>query len=456
MKNIPIALVVLMFAGCAKKLELKPDSQLLLPETVKDFESMLDNTTIMNLTSALSQMSADEYYIPTVANFQALTNPVVKSTYIWQADIFEGRTQVRDWTEPYGQIFICNSVMDILAQQVIDNDAEKKRIKGWALFNRAYAFYTLVSIFAKAYEPTTADKDPGMPLKLSSGVTEIVPRSSVQRTYEQIIADVLASAVLLPQNIPATQKNRPSKIAAWALLARVYTSMRKYGEAEVYADKALALYPTLTDYNTLTIHPTQSSFTGYNSPEVIYFTRNENAQYSATTYSSGALYGVDTALVNLYSASDLRKGVYFRINANGNYAMSKGINTTTYPFTGLATDELYLIKAECLARKNKKDDALSYLNTLLRSRYKTNTFTDIQAASATEALDKILVERKKELIWRCIRWTDLKRLNLEGRNIVLTRKLGNDTYTLEPNSPRYVLPIPDDEITLSGIEQNIR
>jgi hypothetical protein len=71
-------------------------------------------------------------------------------------------------------------------------------------------------------------------------------------------------------------------------------------------------------------------------------------------------------------------------------------------------------------------------------------------------LEKILIERRKSLIWRSLRWTDLRRLNKEGKNIELKRKLGDLEFTLAPNSPLYVLPIPDDEIALSGITQNKR
>lgn len=458
MQRIIITLFILVtLAGCSKKLDEKPSSTLVLPESVQDFENMLDNTEIMNLTTALPQMSADEYYIPTLANYNSLATPVTKTTYIWEKDIFAGATQVRDWGEPYGQVFICNSVLDKLSEKGIVNDSEIKRIQGWALFGRAYAFYTLASTFAKAYDSTTAATDQGIPLKLSSGITEIMPRSTVQQTYDQIIKDALLAAELLQQDIPATKRNRPSKVAAYALIARVSISMRKYAQAELYADKALALYPKLTDYNTLPVSPTVSSWVNHNGEEVIYFSRNENAQYSQTTYSSGALYGVDTILRNQYGINDLRRTVYFRINANGNWAVSKGINTeTAYPFTGLATDELYMIKAECAARAGRVTESMNVLNGLLRSRYKTGTYVDVTAASAADALDKILYERKKELIWRCTRWTDLKRLNLEGRNITITRNLSGQIFTLPPNSPLYVLPIPLDEIALSGIQQNIR
>jgi hypothetical protein len=56
-----------------------------------------------------------------------------------------------------------------------------------------------------------------------------------------------------------------------------------------------------------------------------------------------------------------------------------------------------------------------------------------------------------------LRWIDLRRLNTDSRYAVtLTRNLNNQIYTLPPNDQRYVLPIPDLEIKLSGIEQNPR
>ena len=81
MQRIIITLFILVtLAGCSKKLDEKPSSTLVLPESVQDFENMLDNTEIMNLTTALPQMSADEYYIPTLANYNSLATPVTKTT----------------------------------------------------------------------------------------------------------------------------------------------------------------------------------------------------------------------------------------------------------------------------------------------------------------------------------------------------------------------------------------
>lgn len=454
MKKIILIVMGYFLIGCDKKLDLRPNSSLLLPETVQDLEALLENTSVMAGTPALAQLSADEYVIPTEANFQEIFSEVGRSTYTWDADIYKGQSLVIDWTTPYAQLFYCNSVLDVLEKQQLPNSMELQRVKGWALFIRAYTFYNLVSTFAKAYNPSTAATDLGIPLKLTSAITVNVQRSSVKDTYAQLIADAISAAELLQDDIIATKRNRPSKVAAYAFLARVYLSMRDYENAEQYADKALALHSKLVDYNTLKI-ATSSSFSN-NFEETIYYSRQVIA-YSSSTYSTGALYGVNPELLKLYETGDLRKDIYFRLNVNGNYAVSKGINSAlAYPFTGLATDELYLIKAECLARKNNVTLALDYLNKLVENRMKKGSFIKITAAGANDALDKILLERRKALVWRSLRWTDIKRLNLEGRNIILTRKLGDKIYTLMPNSPLYVLPIPDDEIALSGIAQNIR
>jgi hypothetical protein len=92
----------------------------------------------------------------------------------------------------------------------------------------------------------------------------------------------------------------------------------------------------------------------------------------------------------------------------------------------------------------------------LSKRWKNGFFQAVTASSAADALTKILTERRKELVFRGLRWADIKRLNLEGANISLTRKLNGQTYTLSPNHPRFALPIPDDVIQISGMPQNPR
>ncbi len=64
------------------------------------------------------------------------------------------------------------------------------------------------------------------------------------------------------------------------------------------------------------------------------------------------------------------------------------------------------------------------------------------AIDAEEAKVKVLQERRKELIFRGTRWSDLRRLNLEGAGIGLNRIINGVTYTLPPNDARWVMLIP--------------
>jgi len=105
----------------------------------------------------------------------------------------------------------------------------------------------------------------------------------------------------------------------------------------------------------------------------------------------------------------------------------------------------------------KLDYAMKDLNMLLRNRWRKGTYTDQIALDPNDALDKILMERRKELIFRGLRWSDLRRLNRDPRFAkTLTRIVEEVTYRLPPNDPKYVYPIPESEIKLSGIQQNVR
>ncbi|MES2456368.1 MAG: RagB/SusD family nutrient uptake outer membrane protein [Bacteroidota bacterium] len=459
MKKILIFLFFAISFGCKKELNLKPNTSIVLPKTAQELESLLENSDELNTTTGFGQVSADEYFIPSLIDWQSAYSATVRNASIWQREIYAGDRSIQDWLVPYTTIFYANSVLDILKTQDIKSDTEKSRIKGRALFMRAYAFYALVSIFSKGYDPLTAPADLGIPLKLNGNVDEIVQRSSVEQTYDQIIKDGIEAAESLNQDIVINKRNQPSKVAAYAFLARVLLSMRNYTQAEVYADKSLALYSKLTNFNTLS-KTASSAFTA-NSEEIIYYSR-AGSQLGSFFIDSYGTYGVDPELISLYLLNDLRLNIYYRIDMFNNYRVKPINDALGYAFTGLATDEIYLIKAECLARRGEIISSMDFLNRLNITRWDANATTpshpyqNITANSTADALNKVLIERRKALVWRGIRWTDLKRLNLEGRNITLTRNLSGTIYTLKPNSPLYVLPIPDDEIALSGIQQNNR
>jgi hypothetical protein len=455
---ILLLLVVSQAAGGCRKtfLAQKPSSNLLVPNSLNVLQELLDNTQVMNISPALGEVSADNYFLLNTTWAQLDTKEY--NAYIWAPDLYEGQGLVSDWDIPYQQIFYANTALQGLAgiQPDSTDQSEWNMLEGWALFSRAFAFYNIAQLFAAPYNFDSAAIGLGIPIRLSPDINVKTTRASLQASYAQILSDLKMAEGLLPTAIPASNRNRPSKLAARALFARIYLSIRDYTDAGLYADSVLQAYSFLLDYNSLDTGayiPVSN-----NMPEILYqsnLPEPGNGNTLEGIICPGCI--VDTNLLASYGPNDLRRSIYYLQRGGGDTFILKGsYSGTIFPFSGLATDELYLIRAECSARAGEMANALNDLDTLLIHRWHTGTFTPYPITSATEALDTILVERRKELAFRGLRWSDLRRLNQEGWNITLTRFINGQIYTLQPGSDLYTLPIPPDVIQFSGIQQNPR
>jgi len=437
------------FFSCKKDwLDAKPNKNLVVPETLADLQALLDNNIFVfnHIQPALGEIGCDDYYVR-YDDWKALYTNTERNAYIWAKDIYNNEPVI-DWMSAYQRVFYENYVLENIDNIKTDegNIAEWQNVKGSALFGRGFDFYSLADIFAKPYDATTASSDLNIPLRLHTDINTKSVRSTTEQAFEQIIADLKESVSLLP--VTAAYKTRPSKAAAFAVLARTYLCMGDYANCLLYADSSLLCYHTLMDYNTIDA-TLPFPFTALND-EVLYHTTFNYPQVISNYVSI-----VDSNLYRSYADNDLRKYLFF--DTSDGYPRFKGGYDGYTVFAGLATDEVYLIRAECYARTGKATEAMNDLNTLLALRYKTGTFVPLTAADPEDALIKILAERRKELLYRGLRWTDLRRLNTDPRfAVTLTRKLNGEIYTLPPNDNRYAYPIPDQEIQLSGIEQNPR
>jgi hypothetical protein len=441
--------MLLAFQLSCKKgwLDAKPSDNIAIPTTLTDFQGLLDNTGLFGLNNNLIEVSSDDYYTP-YANWQAIDGLSLQNAYIWASDIFEGQINQSDWDRPYQQIFYCNNVLDGLSGIPLDSvgGPSYNNVEGQALFLRSYAFYNLVREFAVAYDSSTANTDLGIPLRLSADISEKIARSTVQESYDKIIGDLKMAVTLLPIN--ALYQTRGSKLAAYAMLSRVFLSIRDYDNSLLYADSCLRQNETLLDYNSL--NPGKSFPIPKLNNEILF-----NDGLSSTSILNQSNLKVDSLLYNSYDSTDLRKSIFFKL-VLGLPTFKGSYGGGSIFFTGLTIPEMYLDRAEGYARNGQINLALNDLNALLTMRYKQETFIPIIASSPQMTLQIILTERRKELIYRSLRWTDLRRLNKEGYNITLTRILNGQVYTLPPNDPKYTLPIPPDVIQLSGIQQNPR
>lgn len=446
-------LVLLLMTGSSCKkdwLDAKPDKSLAVPETIKDYQALLDNTSqLFNLaqSSGIAEISAGDFYL-LKNSWESLFSTQEKSAYIWAetSNFYKGEEN-SDWVNAYKRILTTNIVLDGI-KKIKPEPAETeewKNVRGSALFLRAFDFFNLAQIFCRTYHEQTANSEPGLPLRLEYNVNVVLKRSSIRQTYDQVIGDLKIAAGLL--GTQPSYKTRPSKQAAFALLARTFLSMEHYEEAFLYADSALQLQSELMNYATLNSSATYP-MAKFNKEVIFHNT------FSWGIFNASRLL-VDRALYASYALNDCRRLLYFAsvnngISYKGSYSGDRSL------FGGLATDEMYLIRAECNARRSATAAAMEDLNLLLKHRWK-DSYQDLTADNSETVLKFILEERRKELIYRGLRWTDLRRLNRDSRfAVTLTRMLGDVTYTLSPNDKRYVLPIDERELGLSGISQNDR
>ena len=435
-------------ASCKKFLDAKPDRSVAVPSTLQDIQALLDNESNLNTRNpGLSEIAADNYYL-SYLDWLAVSTENDGKNYIWAVDA----ELPNNWSGPYKSLLYANTVLDNLEKipVTISNSSQWNNCRGQALFFRAYIFFHLAQVYCKAWDNNGNNESPGIPLKLTADIDEPITRSSVKQTYEQLHSDVLASISML--QVDNMIKTRPNKAAAFGLMARICLAMQEYHLAGLYADSCLQLYNQLIDYNAIST-TAALPFPKFNNEIIFYCESNGAGVLNASVCK------VDSLLFSSYHTNDLRRAIFFKNNNNGSYAFKGGYNgtMTNFFFNGIATDEILLIKAESLARKNDASGAMNTLNTLMIKRWKTGTFVPFTAADAEQALRTILAERRKELLFRGLRWQDLRRLNKDARfSKTLTRSLNGQLYQLPPGDLRYVMLIPLDVIALNGIQQNPR
>ena len=118
---------------------------------------------------------------------------------------------------------------------------------------------------------------------------------------------------------------------------------------------------------------------------------------------------------------------------------------------GLTTCEVYLIKAECLARQVTGNDfsaAMDVLNKVRKTRILPEIYQPLQASTLTEAID--LIRRTKD---------NARRFNAEGTFArALSKTWEGQTYTLTPASHLWIMPFPAGAVQNPGngtITQNV-
>ena len=318
------------------------------------------------------------------------------------------------WAKAYSYIYQVNSCIEGLNSSNGVTSATKQQLLGEAKFMRALCYFYLVNFFGK------------VPLITSSNFNEnaVLPRTDTAIVYQQIFTDLYDSQNLLSPS--SSDKTRPSKWAASALLARTYLYQQNWIGADSAASiiiesgkyKLTGLDSVFLTNSNESIWQMASVIPGFNTTEGNYFVTEDGfvPNYVITPY-----------LLNAFEPNDLRSQHWINnITVNGvvyHYPYKykiKNAPTNIEANTIFRLAEIYLIRAEARAHENKFSDSQDDLNVI---RTRSGLLTS-SASTIPELLTAINHERQIELFGEFgHRWLDLKRTG--NINIILgTEKPG--------------------------------
>lgn len=457
MKRLHLYIIaIITLSGCDKFLDIKPKDKF-IPVTVSDFENMLNSGTMINFGDQYWDLMSDDAFLPEgePGNLYSKQQPYGRLIYTFNTSPYDQGNNDFMWSEGYKRIFYCNTVINNIMEATEGTEANKKSVRAEAYLGRAMEHLLMVNIYARHYDAATAATEPGIPIALIADINAKFVRNSVQEVYDQVISDANAAIADLPIKHKLT-KFRASKAGGYALLARTYLFMGDYVNAKKNADLALSLQSELAnmnDYNIIIPGPfpnVPGAPLGWTDiPDAQLNKETIVARHFLRPFGLGMDVCASPELSALFTDDDKRWTLYY---ADGwppappfNYKNRYGVKIFLrgdYYSNYLNVPEMYLVRAECLARDGKLADALADINKLRLNRITPaayQAFTPEDFGNDDErVLRFVLEERRRELAFTGMRVIDLKRLNKEPRfqKTVKHTAEGVD-YELLPNSDQY-------------------
>ena len=381
-------------------------------------------------------MSADELYYYTPGFKDEFTkNEITQVNHVNIDNSF--------WKPAYKYIYAANLAIEKLSQSQGLSTSLKNQLTGEAKFIRAFCYFHLVNLFGD------------IPLVISTKYqnTAVAPRAGTSIVYSQIINDLLDAKNLLPADYITTERVRPNKWAAAALLSRcfLYTSQWQNAASEANAIIGSGVYSLEADLNNVFLNssteaiwqllPVRPGFNTYEGLEIL-----------PTSSLSYPTYLVTSSLRNSFENGDNRKSSWINSRVYNNdtlyfpfkYKIPNGTTLTEY-YMVFRLAEQYLIRAEAALNLNNVADAQADINSI-RSRAGVGNTLANDIPSLKLAIEQ---ERRSELFceWGH-RWYDLKRT---GRANNILSFIKGATW----QSTDVLWPVPQQEINLNpSLTQN--
>ena len=308
------------------------------------------------------------------------------------------------WSQAYEYIYYSNSIIEGLNVSNGVTESTKKQLIGEAKIIRAFCHFYLVNLWGD------------IPLVISTDyrINSTIKRVSKNEIYNQIKDDLIDAQEILPSEYITTERSRPNKWTAVALLARVYLYLEDWPKAESNSSLIIDnnLYELSTNLDEVFLKGSKEAIWQISPVRAPYYTTTDADAF--ILYSKPQTVALSNDLVNSFALGDKRKTHWIdSIIVDGEtfyypfkYKITSTLNETESN-TILRISEQYLIRSEARAKQTKLNEALQDLN-IIRSRAGLGGSL---AITQQEILLAIESERKRELFTEGHRWIDLKRTN---------------------------------------------
>ena len=376
-----------------------------------------------------------------------------------QQEYYRNSLQAKDiaspWQNAYKYIYDANAVINGLQTYTGVSAGAKQQLTGEAEFIRAFWYFYLVNLYGDVPLTTTIDYS----------VNATAARMPAGEVFAQIVADLANAEGLLSYNFVdvtdtamTSERTRPTKWAAAALLARTYLYLSKYDSAE--AQSTLVIN---NSNNLFQLCGTLDSVFLMNNSEAIWqippvqpasnIATPEGRFFILTKAPGGGSDNnnatISTQLRNAFDSGDLRKTHWIKGYTKGSVTYYFPYKYKVYSTTALSEystllrlAEQYLIRAEARAQQGNSSGAITDLN-VIRNRAGLSVYGG--ATDQASVLNAIHHERQVELFAEMgHRWFDLGRSGtINSVMSVVTPLKGGGSW----NVTDVLWPIPLTEIT---------
>lgn len=463
LKYIILGFIAASAVSCNDYLNILPKGEK-MPTTYADFEPLLrDEYTVHHTRTTQSTILLNDRFVSSAdLNYYRLWD----ANYFWRenSDRIELNNADEDtYYQSYASISTCNLIIANGDNMTESSEQQRKELVATAKVIRALNYYILVNYYAATYDAATSASLKSVPLILSADVGAPHKQGSIEELYQFMISELETS---LP-DLPTTGLTvlHPGQGAAYALLARIYLQMGNYPLALQQAEKALSINNKL--FNWLNYYEQNKSlieppldYTLKETPvdhsyvENYYFRHGNDASSYRTTE-----YAIRVDRASGFEDGDAKFLSRWKLRTEGPDTYYTSTMTGYHNLQGLTTVEVYLIKAEALARSGKVDEALKALNEVRKTRILADKYTDLQTSDAVQAIKWIQRTKQNELIFSIMPFADRRRLNKDPQYATtLTKTENGGQLNLSPSSHLWIMPFPQGAIENPGngtIEQNV-